>query len=98
MAKVVIIHDDNTQEFIREIPDNYYKTDILFRDDYFATKLWHPDDIAMRMEDLGYTVTDERVCEVINHGGKWNYLNDCDDGEWMCIDEEIELTFGDPDM
>ena len=97
MAKVVIIHDDGKQELVRWVDDNYRKANILFRDDYFATKLWCTEDIETRMEDLGYKVTPERVAAVVAHGGKWWYLKDCTDGEWDCIDEEIEAVCGEPD-
>lgn len=97
MAKVVIIRDDGTQELVREVDNNFWKGDLLFRGDYFATKLWCEDDVACRMEENGYKVTPERVADVINHGGKWWGLNDCTDGEWMCIDQEIEYALGEPD-
>lgn len=97
MAKVVIIRDDGTQELVREVDNNFWEGNLLFRGDYFATKLWSEDDVAMRMEENGYKVTPERVAAVINHGGKWWGLNDCDDGDWICIDQEIELTLGEPD-
>lgn len=93
MAKVVIIHDDGNQEFVREVADDYWKGNILFRDDYFATKLWCRDDIAMRIKDMySREATEEEIDEVINHGGKWWGLNDCEDGEWVCIDQEIEAV------
>lgn len=95
MAKVVIIHDDGRQEFVRKVADEYWNGDILFRDDYFATKLWQRDDIAMRVKDIyGREATEEEIDMVITHGGKWRGLNDCTDGEWICIDEEIEAVLG----
>ena len=98
MAKVVIIHDDGTQQLVREVKDDFYSGDILFRDDYFAMKIWCRDDIAMMIEEnYGRKATDEEIDEVIYHGGKWCGLNDCNDGEWMCIDEEIEAVLGEPD-
>lgn len=93
MAVVMIIHDDGSQEFVREVEDNIWKGDILFRDDYFATKLWDRNDIAMRIEDnYSREATEEEIDAVINHGGKWHGLTDCEDGEWMCIDQEIEAV------
>lgn len=97
MAKVVIIRDNGTQELVREVANDYYKGNILFRDDYFATKLWSREDIEDRMESRGYTVTPERVDAVIKNGGKWWGLSDCNDGEWDCIDDEIYVTLGEPD-
>jgi len=95
MAKVVIINDDGTQRLVREVADNYYTGDILFRDDYFATKLWCRDDIAMRIQDnYGREATEKEIDDVINHGGSWWGLNDCTDGEWDCIDWEIEEVLG----
>ena len=31
MAKVVIIRDDGTQELVREVDNNFWKGDLLFR-------------------------------------------------------------------
>jgi len=98
MAKVVIIHDDGRQELVREVADGYWTGDILFRDDYFATKIWQRDDIAMRVKDIyGREATEEEIDAVITHGGKWWGLNDCTDGDWICIDEEIEAVLGNPE-
>ena len=92
MAKVIYVDDNGNQEVLRE--GNIYKGDVLFRDDYFATKLWCEEDVEMLMENLGYKVTPERVADVINHGGNWSGLTDCTDGEWTCIEEEIRMTLG----
>lgn len=98
MAKVVIIHDDGRQELVREVTDGYCTGDILFADDYFAIKIWQRDDIAMRVKDIyGREATEEEIDAVITHGGKWWGLNDCTDGEWICIDEEIEAVLGNPE-
>lgn len=95
MAKVIIVYDNGKQELVREVPDGYWKGNILFRDDYFATKLWCSEDIKCRMEDLGYKVTPERIDDIINYGGKWWGLNDCNDWEWDCIDDAIMGCLGD---
>ena len=93
MAKVIYVDEHGNQTVIRE--GKIYASDILFRDDYFATKLWHRDDIAMRIEDIyNREATEEEITEVINAGGKWWGLNDCNDGEWDCIDDVITSTLG----
>lgn len=98
MAQVVFIHDNGDMKVIREVPDTYWEGNILFRDDYFATKLWCAEDVEEEMKRLGYRVTPERVAEVVTHGGKWNGLNDCYDFDWECIDAEIEDCLGAPDI
>ena len=98
MAKVVIIHDDGTQELVREVDNDYRRENILFRDDYFATKLWCAEDIEIRMEDNGYKVTPERVAEVIKHGGSWWGLRAWYKEEWIWIDKEIKTVCGEPDF
>lgn len=94
MAKVIYVGDDGKQEVLRE--GNIEKWDVMFRPDYFATKLWQVDDIEMRMMETGYTVTPERVKAVLDEGGKWWGLTDCSD-DWYVIDDVITIALGEPD-
>lgn len=96
MSKVIFVDDNGNQEVIRE--GNINKYDVLFRSDYFAAKLWSREDILLRIEDnyCFHKATDEEIDAIINAGGKWYGLNDCDDGEWNCIDDVIEEVLGDP--
>ena len=94
MAKVIYIDDNGTQTVLRE--GNIEEYDVMFRTDYFATKLWQVDDIEMRMMDTGYTVTPERVKAVLDAGGKWWGLSDCSD-DWYAIDDVITFALGAPD-
>lgn len=96
MAKVIYVDNNGNEKVLRD--GNIWESDILFRDDYFAMKRWSREDIEGRMRELGYKVTEERVDSVIESGGKWYGLNDCDDGEWNCIDVEIENALGEPDV
>ena len=84
MSKVIYVHDNGREEVLRE--GNINKFDVLFRSDYFAWKLWSREDIAAEISDLGYEVTEEKIDEVINAGGKWNLLSDCTDDEWWSIE------------
>ena len=95
MSKVIFVDDNGNQEVIREGDINKY--DVLFRSDYFATKLWCREDIAVRIEDTynSYKATDEEIDAVIKAGGNWWGLNDCNDGEWDCIDDVIYEVLGD---
>ena len=63
MARVSFIKDDGTEIVIRNGIDNSYdyKMNILFRDDYFATKLWSPEDVEDRLRENGYVGTPEEV-------------------------------------
>ena len=47
MAKVIYVGDDGKQKVLRD--GNIEEWDVMFRPDYFATKLWQVDDIEMRM-------------------------------------------------
>lgn len=95
MAKIIYEDNNGNQKILKE--GNYYEDDVLFREDYFAMKLWSREDIEGVMEENGYTVTPERVDEVIENGGKWYGLNDCSDGEWDCIYWAIKEALGEPD-
>jgi len=96
MAKVIYIDDNGNSEILRD--GDISKWDVLFRDDYFATKLWTPNDIAMRIEDLyEREATDEEIADVITAGGGWWGLIDCTDGEWYCIDDVIVEVLGRPE-
>lgn len=97
MAKVIYVDDNGNSKVLRE--GSIDEWDVLFRDDYFAMKLWCRDDVAMRIEEIyDREATDDEITEVINSGGKWWGLNDCDDGEWGCIDNEILNVLGKPYM
>ena len=94
MAKVIFVNDNGTEEILRE--GNINKYNILFRDDYFATKLWHRDDIAMRIEEMYFReATEDEIDKCINAGGKWWGLEDCSD-DWYCIDDVITCVLGIP--
>lgn len=96
MAKVIYVDDNGNQEVLRE--GNIYKGDILFREDYFATKIWCADDIAMRIEEMyDRDATEEEIADVINTGGGWWGLTDCSD-DWYVIDCVITDILGKPDM
>ena len=96
MAKIVYIDNYGNFDVLKE--GNINKWDVLFRDDYFAMKLWGAEDIAMRIEEIyERRATDEEIADVINAGGKWWGLNDCTDGEWYCIDDVIFEVLGKPD-
>ena len=96
MAKIIYIDDNGNQEVLKE--GNIYKYDVFFRDDYFGMKLFGREDIAMRIEDnYDREATEDEIDEVIKHGGKWWGLNDCTDGEWNCIDDEIFAVLGKPE-
>ena len=98
MAKVIYVDDNNNQTVLKEGDIN--KWDILFRTDYFATKLWCDEDIEMRMTETGYTITPERVKAVLDAGGDaggtWWGLEDCSD-DWYAIDDVIHEALGEPD-
>lgn len=94
MSKVIYVDDNGNQTVLRD--GDIREFDVLFRPDYFATKLWQVDDIEMRMMDTGYTVTPERVKAVLDEGGKWWGLTDCSD-DWYVIDDVITIALGEPD-
>lgn len=94
MAKVIYVGDDGKQEVLRE--GNIGKWDVMFRPDYFAMKIWCDEDIEMRMEETGYTVTPEKVNAVIDAGKPWWGLSDCSD-DWYAIDDVITFALGEPD-
>ncbi len=81
----------NLDEGALRVLERYYNgEEVLFRSDYFATKLWSPMDIACRLNELGYEPSEENVKAVIKEGGAWNCLTEIDDSEWSCIDYLIK--------
>ena len=88
MAKVIFIDNEGKEKLLRK-DAGMTESDVLFRQDYFASKLWSRDDIEQRLKDLGYDYSKDDVDDVIDSGGKWNGLAECTDSDWCCIDDEI---------
>ena len=92
MAKVIYVSDNGEEKVLRD--GDIREWEVLFRPDYFATKLWCGDDIAMRIEEMyGRNATEKEVADVINAGGKWWGLEDCSE-DWYCIDDMIIDVLG----
>ena len=85
MAKLVLIKDDGSEVVIRKgLSDNTHPSDILFRDDYIAMKLWTEEDIRCMLHEDGFEGTQEEINEVL-WTGYHNQLNDCTDTDWEII-------------
>lgn len=95
MAKLVIIHDNGNEEFLRSVPDKTTTWDIVLRDDFIATKLWSREDVKQVLREEGYADTEENVDDVIN-SGYLNALNDCTDDDWRIIRNAIDWTLALP--
>lgn len=91
MAKLMLIRDDGSEKFLKEVPDNVYAGEIVVLSEYLAFKLWSEEDIRTRLEELGYDATDENVAAVIDTG-ELKYLSDCDDNDWYLVDDAIRLA------
>lgn len=86
MAKIIFIDDNGKEEILRE--GLYVKGDILFRPDYFATKLWCDEDVAMALSEKGIEPSQANVSAIINTG-MLKYLGDCTDADWEAINQAI---------
>lgn len=67
-------------------------SDILNRKEYIAGTLWSEDDIADRLDELGYDSTDENIAAVLEtmvNSGALKKLNECLDEHWNVIDNAI---------
>lgn len=84
-----------TQVIRNDLPDSVKSLDILYRNDYFATTLWCEEDIAGRLEELGYEGTQSQVNAVLNSGLLKN-LGDCTDQDWEMIDYAIRQSISTP--
>jgi len=85
VATLILRKADGTEIVVRDnLSDQIIPADILFRDDYFATKLWCRDDIASQMSEMGIKPTTARINEVLNIG-VLDCLGECTDGDWENI-------------
>ncbi len=62
--------------------------DVILRSDYVATTVWTRQDISCRLEELGYTGSEEEVDAVLKTGYLKN-LGSWTDEDWQMIDEAI---------
>lgn len=91
MAKLILIKDNGESLTIRDnLPGNVIKSDILYKKDYMAMKLWDRNDVEDRMEELSMfpskSIVDS-VCECIEIEES---LEECDDRDWYIIDDAIK--------
>lgn len=91
MAKLILIKDNGESLTIRDnLPGNVVKSDILYKKDYMAMKLWDRNDVEDRMEELSMfpskSIVDS-VCECIEIEES---LEECDDRDWYIIDDAIK--------
>lgn len=96
MAKLILIKDNGESLTIRDnLPGNVVKSDILYKKDYMAMKLWDRNDVEDRMEELSMfpskSIVDS-VCECIEIE---EYLEECDDRDWYIIDNTIKRCIKD---
>ena len=96
MARVSFIKDNGTEIVIRNNLDNDYswRWSVLFREDYISMKLWSPDDIRIRLMELGFEGTDKEVQDVCANS-TFAALGDCYDYDWDAIDNVIECAESD---
>lgn len=66
-------------------------SNIIFKDDYIATKLWCREDVEQELIENGYKGTDEEIDAVIRTGFL-KVLGDCTDSDWYTIDYAIEFV------
>lgn len=91
MAKLILIKDNGESLTIKDnLPGNVVKSDILYKKDYMAMKLWDRNDVEDRMEELSMfpskSIVDS-VCECIEIEES---LEECDDRDWYIIDDAIK--------
>ena len=93
MAKLMLIRDDGSEKFLKEVPDNVYTGEIVVLSEYLAWKLWSREDILWRLHELGYEGTEDEIDAVVNTG-ELKYLDDCNDNDWYLIDDAIQQALG----
>lgn len=78
MAKLVLIHDNGTQEVLRDEAPN---------DGYIAMKLWSMEDVQGVIDTI-----EEANDDTINYIelADFKYLEECDDAEWDVINYAVE--------
>ena len=89
MAKLMLIRDDGSEKFLKDVPDNVFAGEIVVLSEYLAWKLWSREDIFWRLHEFGYEGTDDEIDAVINTG-ELKYLKDCNDNDWYLIDDAIQ--------
>lgn len=91
MSKVIYVDNNGNETVLKEgciIP-----SEVLFRNDCFAIKVWCDEDVANELRSLGYEDDDESVEAVKEFGGRYlESLNDCTDHDWDLIDEAIRAA------
>lgn len=95
MAKLVLVHDNGNEEYLRIVPNRTTVWDIVLRSEFIAMKLWNREDVKQVLREEGYEDTEENVNEVVN-SGYLNALNDCTDNDWETIRNAIDWTLGLP--
>ena len=91
MARLILENENGSRVIRRDLPEDVLNSDILYAGDYIAMKSWKREDIEERLPDLGYSVDQEIIDNLIN-SGRLKSLNDCSDEEWNYIDNAIEET------
>lgn len=80
MAKLILKHDDGTEEILRD-----YQPD----DGYIAMKLWSWDDVMSVIEQHPEATEDTEKFIDIN---MFKSLDECTDNEWDIINYAVDLA------
>lgn len=62
-----------------------------------VTKIWSHEDVTGKIEDMGYIMPCQDTIEAI-FSDAVDGLSDCNDTEWCCIENAIQMHIDDDEM
>lgn len=89
--KLTLTTNDGKKIAEKDVPDNTILSDIICRNETIASKIWLEEDIADKLEEMGFEPSQHNIGEVIN-SGYLKRLNDCTDEDWMIIEYAIDFA------
>lgn len=89
--KLTLTTNDGKKVAERDVPDNTILSDIICRNETIASKIWLEEDIAGKLEEMGFEPSQHNIGKVIN-SGYLKRLNDCTDEDWMIIEYAIDFA------
>lgn len=89
--KLTLTTNDGRKIAEKDVPDNTILSDIICRNETIASKIWLEEDIAGKLEEMGFEPSQHNIAEVVN-SGYLKRLNDCTDEDWMIIEYAIDFA------
>lgn len=90
MGKLIYMDDEGNSETIRE---DIRKEDVLIKSDYLAVQIWMDEDIAKKLDEMGFAPSDENVAIVRDYTDIGEWLEEATECDW----DKIEYSISDCD-